>query len=57
MRVIECEFCGEVLSGSHDEDLANTIQRHMADQHSDAGVDSDRARAMVEHGAYDATDS
>jgi len=57
VRVIECEFCGEVLSGSHDEDLANTIQRHMADQHSDAGVDSDRARAMVEHGAYDATDS
>lgn len=57
MRVIECEFCGEVLTGSDDEDLASTIERHMADQHTDAEVDSDRARAMVERGAYDATDS
>lgn len=57
MRVIECEFCGEVLSGSDDEDLASTIERHMADQHTDAEVDSDRVRAMVERGAYDATDS
>jgi predicted small metal-binding protein len=57
VRVIECQFCGEVLSGSDDDDLVRAIERHMADQHSETGVDSDRARAMVERSAYDATDS
>jgi hypothetical protein len=55
--VIECQFCGEVLSGSSDDDLVGTIERHAADQHADAAVDADRAREMVERYAYDASDS
>jgi hypothetical protein len=57
VRVIECEFCGEVLSGADDDDLVSTVERHMADQHSDAAIESGQARGMVDRGAYDATDS
>ncbi|MFL5821504.1 MAG: hypothetical protein ACJ76S_12560 [Solirubrobacteraceae bacterium] len=57
MRVIECNFCGEVLSGANDDDLAQAVRRHMDEQHSDAGVDEEQAREMVESDAYNATDS
>ena len=57
MRVIECNFCGEVVSGANDDDLVAAAQRHMADQHSDAGVDEQQVREMVDRDAYDATDS
>ena len=57
MRVIECNFCGEVLSAANDEDLAGVVARHMEAQHSEAGVDEGQVRDMVAGGAYDATDS
>lgn len=57
MRVIECNFCGEVVSAANDEELAQEVRRHMDDQHADAPVDEQRARDMVERSAYTATDS
>ena len=57
MRVIECNFCGEVLSAGNDDDLVAAVRRHMEAQHSDAGVDEQRVREMVDRNAYDATDS
>ena len=57
MRVIECNFCGEVVSAANDEDLAHAVRRHMDDQHAEAAIDEQRARDMVERSAYSATDS
>ena len=57
MRVIECNFCGEVLSAANDEDLTGVVGGHMDEQHSDADVDEGQIREMVSGGAYDATDS
>ena len=57
MRVIECNFCGEVVSAANDEELAQEVRRHMDDQHADAPVDEQRVRDMVERSAYTATDS
>jgi predicted small metal-binding protein len=57
MRVIECNFCGEVVSAANDDDLAREVRRHMQDQHADAGIDEQQAREMVERSAYSATDS
>jgi len=57
MRVIECNFCGETLSGANDDDLVREVRRHMEDQHADAGIDEQQARDMVERSAYSATDS
>jgi predicted small metal-binding protein len=57
MRVIECNFCGEVVSGADDDDLAQAVRRHMDEQHRDAGIDDQQARDMVDRDAYNATDS
>jgi predicted small metal-binding protein len=57
MRVVECNFCGEVLSAANDDELAQEVRRHMGDQHADASIDEQRARDMVERDAYSATDS
>jgi predicted small metal-binding protein len=57
MRVIECNFCGETLSGANDDDLVREVRRHMDDQHADGGIDEQQARDMVERSAYSATDS
>lgn len=57
MRVIECNFCGEVLSAANDDELAEVLRRHLDDQHADAAIDEQRARDTVERNAYSATDS
>ena len=57
MRVIECNFCGEILSGANDADLADCARRHMDAQHGAASVADDQIQGMIERGAYDATDS
>lgn len=57
MRVIECNFCGETISGANDDDLTANLRRHLDEQHADSGVDDDQVRGMVERGAYSATDS
>ena len=57
MRVIECNFCGELLSAANDDGLAGVVRRHMEAQHSEADFDEGQVREMVASGAYDATDS
>ena len=57
MHVIECNFCGETISGANDEDLARNLSRHLSEQHADAGVSDDQVRGMVERDSYPATDS
>ena len=57
MRVIECNFCGEVLSAANDADLSGVVRRHMDEHHPDADVDEGQIREMVARDAYSATDS
>jgi hypothetical protein len=55
--VIECNFCGETISGANDDDLARNFQRHVDENHSDTGFGEDQIRERVAGGAYDASDS
>jgi predicted small metal-binding protein len=57
MRVIECNFCGEIVSAANDEDLVAALGRHVESQHTEADMDEGQLRDMVANGAYDATDS
>jgi hypothetical protein len=57
MRVIECDFCGELLAAGNDEDLVSVTADHMSQQHADAQVGEEQARGMVERDAYEASDS
>jgi predicted small metal-binding protein len=57
MRVIECNFCGEVVSAANDDDLVGALARHVESQHTEADMDEGQLRDMVANGAYDATDS
>ena len=57
MRVIECNFCGETISGANDDDLARNFQRHVEENHSETGFGEDQIRERVTGGAYDASDS
>jgi hypothetical protein len=57
MKVIECNFCGELLQGGNDDDLVSVAMGHMADQHADAQVSEEQVRGMVERDAYEATDA
>jgi hypothetical protein len=57
VRVIECNFCGELIQAANDDDLRAAARRHMDEQHADARVEDDQVRQMVERDAYNATDS
>jgi predicted small metal-binding protein len=57
MRVVECNICGELVSGADDAELVDAVRRHMDEHHGDAGVDDARVRDLVEQGAYEATDA
>lgn len=57
MRVVECNICGELVSGGGDEELVGALRRHVEVAHAGADVDDDRLRALVDECAYDATDS
>jgi hypothetical protein len=57
MRVIECNACGEVLSGADDEELLRRVHEHTANQHSDQPLDEEQLREMVSREAYTASDS
>jgi predicted small metal-binding protein len=54
MRVIECDECGETLSASNDEELAERLAEHLREEHGMADAD---AAALVDREAYDAMDS
>ncbi len=57
MRVIECDICGETLSGANDDELVETARRHMDELHPDKGRDDAQVRELVGAQAYDASDS
>jgi predicted small metal-binding protein len=57
VRVIECNFCGELIQAANDDDLRAAAAGHMEAQHGEAQVDEGQVRDMVERDAYDATDS
>jgi predicted small metal-binding protein len=57
MRVIECNSCGETLSGANDDELRRALIRHMGEQHPDVEFSGDDANELVESSAYSATDS
>jgi predicted small metal-binding protein len=57
MRVVECNICGEALSGDTDEELLARLREHTETEHRSAGFDEARAKEMVSDEAYDASDS
>jgi predicted small metal-binding protein len=57
MRVIECNFCGQVLQADDDEGLVKVAAQHMSTDHAEAQVDEEQVRGMVERDAYTATDA
>jgi predicted small metal-binding protein len=56
MRVIECNECGDTVSGANDEELAAHLSEHLRSEH-DAEPDEEEVADLVHEQAYDATDS
>ena len=56
VRVIDCD-CGETLSAANDDDLAESVKKHLAEDHPDQKMSDDEVRAFVGNKAYDASDS
>jgi predicted small metal-binding protein len=57
MRVIECNFCGQVLQADNDEELVTVAAGHMSTDHADSEIGEDQVRSMVDRDAYTATDA
>ena len=56
MRVIDCE-CGQTLQAANDDDLAEAVRGHIAEEHPDMEMSDDQLRELVSAQAYDAQDS
>jgi hypothetical protein len=56
MRAIDCE-CGKTLQAANDDDLAEAVRDHVAEDHPDMDMSGDEAEQMVGAQAYDAEDS
>jgi len=56
MRVIECNECGETISGADDDELARRLGAHLSEEH-DADPDAEELAELVHEEAYDAMDS
>jgi hypothetical protein len=56
MRVIDCQ-CGKTLQAANDEDLAEAVRGHVADDHPDMEMSEDDARQLVASEAYEADDA
>lgn len=57
MRVVECNICGEALSGATDDELLRRVCAHMDGEHPSVAFEEDAARQMIANEAYDASDS
>jgi predicted small metal-binding protein len=57
MRVVECNECGETLTGATDDELVRRLREHTEAEHPSVGYNEERAREMVASEAYDASDS
>ena len=56
MRVIDCQ-CGKTLQAANDEDLAEAVRSHVAEDHPDLEMSDEDARQLVASEAYEAGDS
>jgi hypothetical protein len=56
VRTIECNVCGEPLTGHDDEALVRRLLEHVTTTHPDVSYDEDTARSEVAAEAYSATD-
>jgi len=56
MRVIECDECGETISGADDDELVRRLGRHLTEEH-DIDSDAEELAELVHEEAYDAMDS
>jgi predicted small metal-binding protein len=56
MRVIECNECGDTVSGANDEELVARLTAHLTSEH-EIEPDEDEVADLVHEQAYDATDS
>ena len=56
MRVLDCQ-CGKTLQAANDEDLADAVRGHVAEDHPDMEMSEDDARQLVASEAYEAGDS
>ncbi|HET9718649.1 MAG TPA: hypothetical protein VFP55_01085 [Solirubrobacteraceae bacterium] len=57
MRTIECNVCGEPLTGHDDDALVRRLLEHVRGAHAEVSYDEQTARAEVEAEAYSATDN
>jgi predicted small metal-binding protein len=57
MRVVECNVCGEPLSGANDEELLRRIHDHMEAEHPSEAFDASAAEEMIREQAYTASDN
>jgi predicted small metal-binding protein len=56
MRVIDCD-CGRTLQAANDDDLAQEVREHVAEDHPDMEMSQEQAAELVSSRAYDAQDS
>jgi predicted small metal-binding protein len=56
MRVIDCD-CGKTLQAANDDDLAEAVRNHVAEDHPDMEMSDDQAAELVSAQAYEAQDS
>ena len=56
MRVLDCE-CGRTLQAANDEDLADAVRGHVAEDHPGMEMSDDQVRELVSSQAYEAQDS
>jgi predicted small metal-binding protein len=56
MRTIECDICGEPITGNDDEELVLRLKDHLSEEH-DSSPDEDELQQTIDREAYDATDS
>jgi hypothetical protein len=56
MRVIDCD-CGKTLQAANDEDLADAVRGHVAEDHPDMEMSDEQVQELVTERAYDAQDS
>jgi predicted small metal-binding protein len=56
MRVIECDICGDTITGEDDEDLVRQLTAHMKQEHDQTPDEESLAQVVAEE-AYDAMDS
>ena len=57
MRVIECNECGETISGASDEELVQRLSNHLSEEHDVEEPDEEELTDLVDAEAYEAMDS